>query len=161
MFQTDNIYFLTIEKDLPARAIKDTSLQDGFNIIFDNGYIKTRQGIEQLGFGNLGEAITGIHLYKKIRKTERHFVVFTKRDAYVYNYKNAKFELKTRHYNSGTVTSSGTGNRTITLSNSTWDYNKYNQVELYQISFDSDKIELCNDWYKVENRLCYTIDFIG
>jgi len=150
MFQTDNIYFLTIEKDLPARAIKDTSLQDGLNIIFDNGYIKTRQGIEQLGFGNLGEAITGIHLYKKIRKTERYFVVFTKRDAYVYNYKNAKFELKTRHYNSGTVTSSGTGNRTITLSNSTWDYNKYNQVELYQISFDSDKIELCNDWYKVK-----------
>ena len=115
MYNTGSISFASILKDLPARKLQDNILQAGENIIFQDGVIKSRFGIAEFGATSLGDNITGVSLFKKLRNDNRYLIAFTNKDAYVYNVQNGKFELKTRNYSKGTVTSSGDGNRTITL----------------------------------------------
>ena len=117
MYHTNPITFTSVMKDIPARKLQDNILQTGENIIFDNGVIKTRYGLASIGGSSLplSDKITGVSLYKKLRVTDRYLIAFTCRDIYVLNKKNNKWELKTRNHSSGLISSSGTGNRIITL----------------------------------------------
>ncbi|PKL19571.1 MAG: hypothetical protein CVV49_00610 [Spirochaetae bacterium HGW-Spirochaetae-5] len=150
MYHTDPLTFNSVLKDIPARKLPESILQNGENIIFDNGVIRTRYGVSDFGSESLNDNITGISLYKKLRKTDRFIVAFTNRDIYVYNPSKGIFNLKTRNYNTGRVTTSGSGNKTVTLTGGTWQ-GSWNQFNLYQISFDSATMENCINWYTVES----------
>jgi len=151
MYYTDPLSFDTVIKDFPARKLRDNMLQSGENIIFEDGVITQRYGLDVIGSTSLPLAsdITGISLYKKLRDDERHLIVFTSKDIYVLNNKTFKFELRTRNYSTGTVTTSGTGNRTVTLTGGTWLNSTWTQTNLYEISFDSIYPENCTTWYLV------------
>lgn len=116
MYKTDPLSFQTISKDIAPRKLPDAHLQAGENIIFRDGVITTRFGIAEFGLDPLDGYIMGISLFKKLRDTRRYLIAFTDKDAYMYNVQTGEMELRTRNYAKGNVSSSGTGNRVITLS---------------------------------------------
>jgi len=149
VYITDPLTYTTVMKDPPPRKLQENVLQIGENIIFENGTIKTRYGIIPFNLESFQDNITGVSLFRKLRNFSKYYlVVLTTRDAYVYSVTTGKFDLKTRNYNTGTVTSSGAGNRTITLSGGTWQI-AWNQQYIYKISFDSSVQEECTQWYTV------------
>lgn len=158
MYYTNPIQLDTILRDFPARKLGDSQLQSGSNIFFEDGVVKQRYGLDTLaGIGlpltdidGNPQEINAIHLYKKLRDTDKYLVVFTNKDVYVYSSEAATLQCKTRNYNTGTVTTSGTGNRTVTLTTGTWDNANWTQRSLYEISFDSANIESCTNWYLVD-----------
>jgi hypothetical protein len=158
MYYTNPIQLDTILRDFPARKLGDSQLQSGSNIFFEDGVVKQRYGLDTLAGIGLPlldingdpQEINAIHLYKKLRDTDKYLVVFTNKDVYVYSSEAATLQCKTRNYNTGTVTTSGTGNRTVTLTTGTWDNANWTQRSLYEISFDSANIESCTNWYLVD-----------
>lgn len=158
MYYTNPIQLDTILRDFPARKLGDSQLQSGSNIFFEDGVVKQRYGLDTLAGIGLPlldingdpQEINAIHLYKKLRDTDKYLVVFTNKDVYVYSSEAATLQCKTRNYNTGTVTTSGTGNRTVTLTAGTWDNANWTQRSLYEISFDSADIESCTNWYLVD-----------
>ena len=98
MIYTEPILFSSVVKDLPARKLADNILQQGDNIIFDNTMITPRYGIANMCSTSLGDEITGISLYKKLRQAERYIIVMTNKDIYVYNPSRGIYQLKTRNY---------------------------------------------------------------
>lgn len=158
MYYTNPIQLDTILRDFPARKLGDSQLQSGSNIFFEDGVVKQRYGLNTLAGIGLPlldingdpQEINAIHLYKKLRDTDKYLVVFTNKDVYVYSPEAATLQCKTRNYNTGTVTTSDTGNRTVTLTTGTWDNANWTQRSLYEISFDSADIESCTNWYLVD-----------
>lgn len=144
--QIDNII-----RDIPSHNLPDTVLQQGENVIFKDGVIQQRSGLVNFLSHSLlfGVPITGLSLYSLLRTLERITIAFTPTDIYKYNKTTGQFVLITRNYNTGTVTSSGAGNRTITVSAGTFDNSEWRHTNLYKISFDSDDIEECSTWYTV------------
>jgi hypothetical protein len=158
MYYTNPIQLDTILRDFPARKLGDSQLQSGSNIFFEDGVVKQRYGLNTLAGIGLPlldingdpQEINAIHLYKKLRDTDKYLVVCTNKDIYVYSSEAATLQCKTRNYNTGTVTTSDTGNRTVTLTTGTWDNANWTQRSLYEISFDSADIESCTNWYLVD-----------
>lgn len=158
MYYTNPIQLDTMLRDFPARKLGDSQLQSGSNIFFEDGVVKQRYGLNTLAGIGLPlldingdpQEINAIHLYKKLRDTDKYLVVFTNKDVYVYSSEAATLQCKTRNYNTGTVTTSDTGNRTVTLTTGTWDNANWTQRSLYEISFDSANIEECANWYLVD-----------
>lgn len=114
-------YFNNVLRDIPARNLDDNVLQAGENIVFEDSTIKQRHGVQLFPSSSLPlQQITGLSLYVKLRDIEQYLVALTTTDIYVYDAPANKFKLKTRNYFAGTVTSSGTGNRTATLNVTTY-----------------------------------------
>ena len=144
--QIDNII-----RDIPSHNLPDTVLQQGENIIFKDGVIQQRSGLINFLSPSLpfNEPITGLSLYSLLRTLERITIAFTPTDIYKYDKITGQFVLITRNYCTGTATSSGTGDRTITITAGTLDNSQWRHTNLYQISFDSNDIEDCSTWYTV------------
>jgi hypothetical protein len=123
MYYTNPIQLDTILRDFPARKLGDSQLQSGSNIFFEDGVVKQRYGLNTLaGIGlplldidGNPQEINAIHLYKKLRDTDKYLVVCTNKDIYVYSSEAATLQLKTRNYALSTIGTSGTGARTVTL----------------------------------------------
>ncbi len=147
MYHSNPLTFNNTARDLPGRKLSDTILSSSENIIFEDGIIKQRHGIQAVS-NSLGSEITGISLFKKLREDEKLLLIFTNTDIYLYNTTNGKIELKTRHYNTGTVKRSSNVPERIILNGGSWIV-AWNKTNLYQISFDSDKIEECASWHTV------------
>ena len=53
MYYTDPLSFDTVIKDFPARKLRDNMLQHGENIIFEDGVITQRYGLDVIGSTSL------------------------------------------------------------------------------------------------------------
>jgi len=151
MYYADIPTLDNIIHDLPARSIGETILQQGENIIFKDGVIQQRSGLVNFTSPTLPfpDKITGISLYNKLKTLERILVIFTNKDIYFYDNTTGRFKFITRIYATGTVTTSGTGFRTVTLTTGTFVNASWTQANLYEISFDSADPGLCTTWYNV------------
>jgi hypothetical protein len=111
--------------DYPARAIPDDKCSFSDDVMYQEGYIKQRWGYANFDRPSgvatlpLDGAVQGIFHYKKLSTGDDYIVAVTTTDVYKYDSTNGWTRI-TRSYNTGTVTSSGTGNRTITLTSGAW-----------------------------------------
>lgn len=115
IYDTPPVTFDNTFKDIPPDKIADSVLQDSLNIMYNDGSIESRYGLTQIGLGSIPDIITGIAYFRLMRDSDKFFVVFTTKDCYVYNEQKVRFDLKTRNYHNGTVSTSGTGYRTVSL----------------------------------------------
>jgi hypothetical protein len=134
-----------IIKDISPRKIPETSLQDGMNILFEDGYLKDRYGTYSLIF-EFTDPIKRIGLYRRMFTDIAYMIVCTTKDIYAYDETNGTFKLITRNYNTGTASSSGAA---ITISGGTLLNSEWVKQNLYQISFDSEDIDSCSTWHTV------------
>ena len=139
--------FNNVIKDISPRKIPETSLQDGLNILFEDGYLRDRYGTYSLAF-DFVDPIKRVGLFRKMFDDISYMIVCTTKDIYAYNESNGDFLLITRNYNTGTVSSSGA---VITLTTGEFDNTEWNQQNLYYISFDSSNIDLCSTWHLVKS----------
>jgi len=107
--------------DYPPRAIPDDKASFSNNVMFKEGWIKNRWGYDTFGSGlPLDGIVQGIFHYKKLSTGNDYIVAVTTTDTYRYDSPTSTWIRITRSYNTGTVTSSGAGNRTITLTGGAW-----------------------------------------
>jgi len=150
MYYADIPALENIIHDLPARVIGDTILQQGENIIFKDGVIQQRSGLVNFPTASpFPDKITGISLYNKLKVLDRILVVFTEKDIYRYDKPTGSFKYITRTYNTGTVTTSGTGYKTVTVTTGTFAHTVWTKLRLYEISFDSADPNQCTTWYNI------------
>lgn len=137
--------------DVSARSMGDTVLQQGENIIFKDGVVQQRSGIVNFPSSSLPfpDKITGISLYNKLKVLDRILLIFTEKDIYYYDKPSGKFKYITRIYATGTVTTSGTGYRTVTVTTGTFLNASWTKQRIYEISFDSVDPNQCTTWYNV------------
>lgn len=139
--------FNNIVKDVSPRKIPETTLQDGMNILFEDGYIKDRYGTYSLDF-EFRDPIKRIGLYRRMFTDNAYMIVCTTKDIYAYDETNGSFKLITRNYNTGTASSAGDA---VTITGGTLDNVEWSKVDLYEISFDSNVIDQCVTWHVVNS----------
>lgn len=141
-----------IIKDYHGRIIPDDKLIDGKNIVFEQGRIRRRWGYTEFA-QNLTESITNIIHFELLRTSEKYLVVFTTRDSWVYHPSKGEFIYITRCYTSTddttTVTSSGTGERTVTCSGVNWE-TEWDARNIYQIKYGNDDPNGSGTWYTIK-----------
>lgn len=123
-----------VVKDYHSRIIPENKVADCENVIFKQAKIFSRPGFKKLGPDTLNGAITGIAYYEQVRLGDKFVVVFTARDAYLYDVTTGKFTPITLSYNTGTVSVNCldvTGNGTTWL-NGSW------VLDVYRIKFGSN-----------------------
>lgn len=122
MYYADIPVLDNILRDLPSHNLPDTVLQQGENITFKDGVIQQRSGLVNFISPSLPfpDKITGISLYNKLKTLERILIIFTGKDIYKYDQSSGLFKYITRVHAAGTVSTSGTGYRTVTLATSTY-----------------------------------------
>jgi len=135
--------------DLPPDMCPDGAL------VYPSKNFKIRDGVLEAipGWSKLqSSALQGIPLlcYKhtKVDGTEI-LVVFTTTDIYYWDDTNTTFKFLTWRYNTGTVSTGGTGNRTVTLSGGTWNTSWDDTNTLY-IGFNTNNIDSVSTWYEVD-----------
>jgi len=151
MYYADIPSLDNIIRDLSARSIGDTILQQGENIVFKDGVIQQRSGIVKFESSSIPfpERVTGISLYNKLRTLERILVIFTEKDIYYYDKPSGRFLYITRVYNTGKAATSGTGYRNVAITGGTLINAVWTEKSLYEISFDSADPNSCTTWYNV------------
>lgn len=137
--------FNNIIKDISPRKIPESALQDGMNILFEDGYLRDRYGTYSLSY-EFTDPIKRVGLFRKMFNDIKYLIVCTTKDIYAYSETDGTFNIITRNYKTGTVTSSGTA---VTLTGGVWDNTEWSKQNLYQISFDSDDPNLCTTWHLV------------
>lgn len=90
-------------KDFHERMIPENKASDCNNVIFKNGRVRRRFGFMELGPMTLNGAITGITFYEQVRLGDKFCLVFTARDAYLYDTTTGAFSLISITYSTGTA----------------------------------------------------------
>lgn len=146
-FQIPGMY--GVVKDYHPRMLPDNKVQDCLNVVFKNGRVASRWGYVSMGGSlPLNGAIMGLAFYERIRSGDSFTVACTTRDVYVYEQTSGLWSLITRNYATGTVTNSGAGNRTVTVTGGTFDNTNWTKTT-YQIGFGSTDMDAITTWYDV------------
>ncbi|MCP3681396.1 MAG: hypothetical protein GY861_01780 [bacterium] len=140
--------FNGINTSVHPRVLPDDKLSDGENIIFKEGKVRNRWGYEEFGTNvPLNGSVKLIRQYDRLRSGVFDILVFTAQDAYALSGSTWKFI--TPVVNANNVTTSGTGDRTVTVSSATWDSTWPDNQ--YYIGFSTTDLNAVTTWYEVES----------
>jgi len=115
--------------------IPENKVSDCKNVLFRQGCVGRRYGYAALGPDHLNGAINGIAYYEQVRLGNRFTLVFTSRDAYLYDTQTGTFTPISLTYNTGTARCDVTA---VTGVGSTWLHATWILSDIYQIKFGTD-----------------------
>lgn len=149
---------LGLIKDYHSRIIPDNKCSEALNVIFQGGSIKNRWGYGSFG-SQLNGPIMAIVFYERLKTAAYDIIAFTTSDTYRYNQRTGDWEMITRSYSTGTVTSSSSAG-TVTITDG--DLSELaSEVNLY-IKFGDTDLNSDGTWYRVsyssETELTVTSD---
>lgn len=96
--------FNNIIHDISGRKVNDTVLQDGMNVMFDNGNVIDRYGLQTF-LDSVADPVKKVTTYKRMFSDTQQLIVFTTRDIYYYDETTLRFRYLTRNFSKGTVAS--------------------------------------------------------
>ena len=132
------------------------------NVWHRKGLKKRRPGLKQFG-SNL--PLNGAYMgtWQVVwNDGSEELITLTTRDAYRYDTANDEWDFVTQRYNTGTVTTGGAGNRTVTLAGGT--FQTYWPNDVMEIGFDDTDPENITTWYsvsKIDNATQLTLSEDG
>jgi hypothetical protein len=111
-------FFKGLNKEIHPRLIGDTQLSDCKNVLFKDGKVRQRWGYTTYGTLplELGDRVSLITNFNKLRNDTTELIVCTDNDIYVYN--AGSWDFLTRNYAVGTASCSG--GTAVTGSGTTW-----------------------------------------
>lgn len=124
-----------VVKDYHPRMIPENKVADCDNVIFRQGRVRRRYGYATLGPDHLNGAISGIAYYEQVRLGNRYTLVFTSRNAYLYDTTTGTFTPIAQSYNTGTARSNCLS---VTGVGSTWLPASWTLNDTYQIKFGTN-----------------------
>jgi hypothetical protein len=116
--------------------IPENKVADCENVMFKQGRVKRRYGFSTLGTDHLNGAITGIAYYEQVRLGNKYTLVFTSRDAYLYDTQTGRFTPISLNYSTGKVLANATA--IAETAGGTWLSATWTLLDTYQIKFGTN-----------------------
>lgn len=140
-----------LNTDLPARRLPEHRLSDVSNVVFSDAKIMKRWGFNKFPAADLDGAVMKIHLYETAISGLKEMLVFTEKEAYLYNEESGAFDIITRCYSMGTVASAAAPSATIEGTGTEWRTDLKSEYPNLQIGFGSTDPNLITTWYDVSS----------
>jgi len=124
-----------VVKDFHPRMIPENKVADCDNVIFQQGRVRRRYGYAPLGPTHLNGVINGITYYEQVRLGDKWTLVWTSRDAYLYDTTTGSFTTISSTYNTGTAR---VNSLAVTGVGSTWIPASWTLLDRYTIKFGTN-----------------------